>query len=203
MTQPLTRWDGTRAHTSPRARFAAGYPLHIVPCGERLRNLAENSQDTRQRRTARMRAWRGMHTARRHREQRRVQELGKLADKPTEAWEYPTRPEMKHPLPHGPGPRTPQPATASSALEKRGFGRIPARSRVELRFGRKLGVTRQGQLLNLGRAGFRARHADGRIKADTLVAFRHQFAEGMARVKWTKPCGRSFESGFEIVEPAT
>lgn len=109
---------------------------------------------------------------------------------------------MNHSVPPGPVPRTPRPAAARSALEKRRSGRIPARSRVELRFGRRLAVTRHGELLNLGRSGFRARHGDARIKAGALVAFRHRFAEGVARVKWTKPRGEAFESGFEIVEPA-
>lgn len=110
---------------------------------------------------------------------------------------------MKHSVQHGPGSRTYSPVTAGSALEKRQCGRIPARSRIELRFGRKPGVTRHGQLLNLGRAGFRARHGDARIKAGTLVAFRHEFAEGVARAMWTKTSGEMFESGFEIVEAAT
>jgi hypothetical protein len=90
--------------------------------------------------------------------------------------------------------------SSSTRLEKRGAGRIPARSQIELRYGRKLGARRRAELLNVGRGGFRARHCDARIHADKLVAFRHQFADGFARVTWTKPDGEWFESGFEIVQ---
>ena len=87
-------------------------------------------------------------------------------------------------------------------MEKRGSGRLPARSPVELSYGRKLGARRMGELLNVGRGGFRVRHRDARIHTGKLVAFRHQFAEGFARVMWTKPRGDSFESGLENIEPA-
>ena len=88
-------------------------------------------------------------------------------------------------------------------VEKRGSGRLPARSPVELSYGRKLGARRIGELLNVGRGGFRVRHHDARIHAGKLVAFRHQFAEGFARVTWTKLRGDSFESGFENIDSFT
>jgi hypothetical protein len=108
---------------------------------------------------------------------------------------------MDHPARMPTASRSPGAARSGSRLEKRGYGRIPARSHVELRYGRKLGAIRQAELLNVGRAGFRARHADARLIAGKLVAFRHQFGDGFARVRWTNSNGGGFESGFEIVEP--
>ena len=98
---------------------------------------------------------------------------------------------------HRPLPSRPQ--TSRSHLEKRGTGRLPARSAVELRYGRNLGAKRIGNLLDVGRTKFRAGHRDRRIVVGKLVAFRHQFADGYARVKWTRRIGAAFESGFEVV----
>ena len=108
---------------------------------------------------------------------------------------------MRHPTKLSSAALASRSEASGAKLEKRGTGRIPARSRIELRYGRKLGAKRRGELLNVGRAGFRARHGDARIGAGKLVAFRHRFGDGIARVMWTKPQGESFESGFEIVEP--
>lgn len=109
---------------------------------------------------------------------------------------------MNHPARFAAASRSPRPAATANSLEKRGTGRIPARSEIELRYGRKLGAIRRGELLNVGRAGFRARHGDARITAGRLVAFRHPFANGFARVMWSRSRGEAFESGFKIVEPA-
>ncbi len=61
----------------------------------------------------------------------------------------------------------------------------------------------RGRLADLSLTGFRVAHEFTGLCPGQEVAFRHDKGEGVAKVVWTRICGRMVQSGFLILENTT
>lgn len=91
------------------------------------------------------------------------------------------------------------PERVMSPEERRSEPRLPASGIVTLNVADPLEMEVTGELLDISRNGFRARHACRSLHSGQTVTFRHSTAVGRARVVWNRIESEQVESGFFIV----
>ena len=91
------------------------------------------------------------------------------------------------------------PIESSSASDRRAEQRHTAYGPVWLRVQSSARVPALGQLLDITKSGFRARHRLRRLRPGQEVEFEVAGFPGLARVVWTRILGGQAESGFQIV----
>lgn len=83
--------------------------------------------------------------------------------------------------------------------ERRREPRVPAQGAVELIIEDPIPRRVEGELMDYSMSGFRAQHHDAGISSGTLVRFRHERAEGEAKVVWVRILPSRIESGFLVL----
>jgi hypothetical protein len=87
-----------------------------------------------------------------------------------------------------------------SAADRRREKRRAAEGEVRLFIDEPLPFETSGRLVDVSKGGFRAAHHYAELGAGREVRFRHQSAEGKARVVWTRILAQDIESGFMVLE---
>ena len=88
---------------------------------------------------------------------------------------------------------------SESNTDRRREPRIQDQGAVELIFEDPVTRCVKGELMDYSPTGFRAQHHDAGISAGTLVRFRHERAEGEAKVMWVRILPNRIESGFLVL----
>src|SRR5579885_3549357 len=83
--------------------------------------------------------------------------------------------------------------------DRRSEPRLPASGEVTLNVDDPMEIQVTGELLDISKHGFRARHACQSLHSGQVVRFRHSRATGQARVVWNRIESEQVESGFFIV----
>ncbi len=83
--------------------------------------------------------------------------------------------------------------------ERRREPRSAAQGFVDLHLEDPVPVEIRGRLVDISDGGFRASHSYAGLQPGQEVDFRHQSAEGRARVAWNRILAERVESGFVIV----
>jgi hypothetical protein len=87
-----------------------------------------------------------------------------------------------------------------SAVERRTEPREPVSGEVHLRESQSHGAPFAGELLDIAKTGFRARHTCLALASGELVEFRFACRCGIARTMWTRIIDDHAETGFRICE---
>jgi len=83
--------------------------------------------------------------------------------------------------------------------DRRSEPRFPVNGRVVLHVTDPLETEINGQLLDVSRNGFRARHSCRDLHSGQTVGFRHDGKSGRARVVWNRIDSDQVESGFFVL----
>jgi len=104
-------------------------------------------------------------------------------------------------------PKNAKPSTASpeaSAIaqaieERRRESRRPAQGEVQLLIEDPLPLRIDGALVDVSESGFRAAHRAANLHSGQIVRFRHPWAQGVARIVWTRVIEDQAETGFHVI----
>jgi hypothetical protein len=84
---------------------------------------------------------------------------------------------------------------------RRSEDRFEAHGDVQLYVTEPLASMVPGRLMDISRSGFRMAHHCNTLSPGQLVHFRHDRAQGEARVVWNRIENGSVETGFVLCEP--
>jgi PilZ domain-containing protein len=88
---------------------------------------------------------------------------------------------------------------SENGAERRNEPRHQASGRIEFAVQVSSRVVFQGELLDLSRSGFRARHERTSLSTGEEVRYSYPGGSGSAKVMWSRILGGKVESGFLVV----